>query len=565
MMMMKTQSQNLVRKVIPSSPFSSSSVVKGSNFIETSLLSESDFISLIHSAGGCRQIKQIHARIIKQGMLSSSRIVTQLISATSLHNCADYSVLIFRQFSHPNSYIFNALIRGLADNSEFRSAILHFVDMLRLSVLPDRLTLPFVLKSAAGLSAGGVGRALHGCSVRRGLEFDDFVRVSLVDMYVKVEELKLAAKVFEESPEWIKNGHILLWNVLINGYCKGNDPKRGLELFEAMPERNLVSWNSLVDGFMRSGDFGKATELFDEMPEKNVVSWTTVITGYLHNEEYGKAISMFFRMLKEGVKPNDQTLVSTLAACARMGSLESGMWIHNYVSGNGFKLNRAIGTALIEMYSKCGVIELANKVFHMIKEKDLLTWTVMINGWALHGFHGQAIQYFDEMKSAGIRPDGIVFLSVITACCHSGQVDKGLEFFNSMVQNYSIIPTMKHYSAVVDLFCKAGRLVEALTVIKMMPMKPDLVIWGTLFSACTAQKNVEIAELASQNLLQCEPKHPGSYVFLSNFYAEIGRWDDAERVRLSMKDKDIEKDPGWSSMELQGQIRKFKADDLALC
>lgn len=147
---------------------------------------------------------------------------------------------------------------------------------------------------------------------------------------------------------------------------------------------------------------------------------------------------------------------------------------------------------------------------------------------------------------SGIQPDGVILLSVITACCHSGQVNKGMEYFNSMEPKYSIIPNMKHYSAVVDLLCKAGKLEEALTFIKMMPKKPDFVIWGALFSACTAHKNKEIAELASQKLLELEPKHPGSFVFLSNFYAEIGRWEDAERARHSMKEKNIEKVHGWS-------------------
>ncbi|CAM8879942.1 unnamed protein product [Rhodiola kirilowii] len=524
----------------------SSFVSKGATVNRRAELSKWDFISLIHSSNGCRQIKQIHAQIIIHGVYRSSRIVTQLISKTSLRNSVDYSLLIFRQVSDRNCYVFNALIRGLAENSEFGFAIVHFSDMLRSGVLPDRLTLPFVLKSAAGLSAGGAGKVLHGSIVRRGLEFDVFVRVSLVDMYVKVDELKSAAKVFDESPEWMKMGRILLWNILINGYCKAKDLERGLLLFEAMPERNVASWNSLIDGFMRIGDLDKATKLFEKMPEKDVVSWTTVIAGYLHNEEYRRAISTSFRMLEDGVKPNDHTLVSALAACARIGDLEAGKGIHNYMSCNGFKLNRAIGTALVEMYSKCGAVESASKVFSKIKEKDLLTWTVMISGWAVHGFYVQAIQYFDMMELTGIQPDGVVLLAIITACCHSGQVDKGVEYFNSMVQKYSIIPTMKHYSAVIDLFCKAGKLDEALAFIKMMPKKPDLVIWCTLFSACMSHKNVGIAELASKKLLELEPKHPGSFVFLSNFYAEIGRWEDAERIRLAMKDKNIEKDRGWS-------------------
>lgn len=402
---MRSRSQNIVKKKIESlpPPLASSSLIvnKDSIFKGNSSPSELDFITRIHSSNGCSQIKQIHAQIFTNGLQRRSRIATQLISATSLHNAVDYSLRIFRYFHDPSSYVFNALIRGLAEKSEFKSAIVHFVEMLRLCVLPDRLTLPFVLKSAAGMSDERVGGMLHGCVVRRGLEFDDFVRVSLVDMYVKVEELKLAAKVFDESPEWIKKERILLWNVLINGYCKAKNLEKGLELFEAMSERNTATWNNLIDGFMKNQDIDRATELFEKMPEKNVVSWTTLIAGYLHNQEYKRAVSTFYRMLEAGVKPNDQTLVSSLAACARIGDLESGKRIHNYMSLNRFKVNNAIGSAVVEMYSKCGDIESASKVFSKVKEKDLLCWSVMINGWAVHGFYDQAIQYFDRMKSTG--------------------------------------------------------------------------------------------------------------------------------------------------------------------
>lgn len=280
--------------------------------------------------------------------------------------------------------------------------------MLRLNVRPDRLTLPFVLKSVAALLDVQLGRCLHGGVMKIGLEFDSFVRVSLVDMYVKVGKLDFALLMFDESPERNKAESILLWNVLINGCCKAGDLGKATALFDAMPERNAGSWNSLIHGFIQKGDLDRARELFAQMPEKTVVSWTTMINGFSQNGDHEKALSMFWRMLDEGVRPNDHTVVSALSACSKVGAFQAGERIHNYILTNGFQLNRAIGTALADMYAKCGDINSASRVFAGTKGKDIFTWSVMIWGWAIHGCIDQALEWFEKMKSAGLR-----FFSVV--------------------------------------------------------------------------------------------------------------------------------------------------------
>ncbi|CAI0380233.1 unnamed protein product [Linum tenue] len=320
---------------------------------------------------------------------------------------------------------------------------------------------------------------------------------------------------------------------------------------------------SLADMYVKTGLLDKAKAAFDQMPEKNVVTWTTMVNGFSQNGDNEKALSVFSRMLEENVRPNDFTVVSALSACAKIGAVEAGLRIHKYIKDNRFRLNAAIGTALVDMYAKCGNIESASQVFSETKERDILTWSVMIWGWALHGRFQQAVQCSKQMLRSGIKPDEVVFLALLTACTHAGQVDLGLNIFDSMRLDYQIDPSMKHYSLIVDLLGRAGRLNEALKFIEEMPINPDLVIWGTLFCACRAHKNVEIAEFAVTKLLELEPKHPGSYVFLSNAYAAVGRWEDAERVRSSMQDKGVGKGPGWSHVEVDGQVHRFVAGDNA--
>ncbi|KAL3506419.1 hypothetical protein ACH5RR_031801 [Cinchona calisaya] len=525
---------------------------------------ETHFISLIHSAKTSLQLQQIHTQLILQGISSHSQIIAQLISSSSLHKSINYSLQIFNSFHYPSLFMFNALIRGLTENSYFDKSVEFFKLMLRLNVRPNRLTIPFVLKSVLGLGDKWLGGMIHVGILKMGLEFDSFVRVSLVDMYVKVELFSSALKVFDESPERNKLESVLLWNVVINGCCKNGILEKAIELFEAMPERNLGSWNSLINGLMRNGEVDKAMELFDGMVEKNVVSWTTMIHGLSLNGMHEKALEMFFEMVEEhGVRANDLTLVSVLCACAKIGALEAGIRVHNYLSNKKFRLNAAIGTALVDMYAKCGQIQSASQVFHVTKEKDIRTWSVMIWGWAIHGSVEQALQCFENMKCAGIEPDEVVLLAVLTACSHAGRIDQGLKFFNSLKLDYSIEPTMKHYAVVVDLFGRAGHLAEALRFIQSMALAPDFVIWGALFSACRAHKNVEMAKYVSEKILQLEPKHSGSYVFMSNIYAGAGIWEEVERLRTSMKDKGAVKDTGWSYMEVDGKLHTFVAGDQA--
>ncbi|XP_054807661.1 pentatricopeptide repeat-containing protein At1g04840 [Prosopis cineraria] len=523
--------------------------------------SETCIISLIHASRTSRQLREIHAQILISNLFSSSRVTTQFISSCSLLKSINYAFAIFEQYQDKNLFVCNALIRGLCENDEFEGAIYFFGLMLRLNVRPDQLTFPFILKSAAALLLAKLGDCLHGAILKFGLEFDSFVRVSLVDMYVKVEKLGSVLKLFDETPQTIKRRSILLWNVSINGCCKMGDLDKAGELFEGMPEKNVGSWNTLINGFARNGDMNAARELFNQMKEKNVVSWTTMIKGFSQNGEHREALSFFSRMLEEGVSPNDLTIVSALSACAKIGALEAGIQIHNYISNSGFFITKSIGNALVDMYAKCGKIEAASEVFSNMKQKDLLTWSIMLWGRAIHGHHGQVLRGFEQMKSTGLRPDSVVFLAILTACSHTGQVHAGLRFFNSMRYEYAIEPTMKHYALVIDLLGRAGRLDEAMEFVQSMPVAPDFVIWGALFCACRAHKNIKMAELVSDKLLQLESKHPGSYVFLSNVYATVGRWDDVERVRILMQRSGVEKDPGCSYIEVDGQVHSFVAGD----
>ncbi|CAN1769978.1 Putative pentatricopeptide repeat-containing protein At3g23330 [Linum perenne] len=268
-------------------------------------------------------------------------------------------------------------------------------------------------------------------------------------------------------------------------------------------------------------------------------------------------------MRASGKSPDHSVFPSVLKACAHLTTLNLGKQLHGYIIRSGFDGNVFIASSLVDMYAKCGHIRIAEWVFNGVKSHDMVSWTAMMMGCALHSNAQDAISLFARMESEGLRPNYVAFTAILTACSHAGLIDEGQRYFDSMIQKYGIEPGMEHYAAMADLLSRKGRLDEALNFIQKMPINPDLVIWGGLFCACRAHKNVEMAELSARKLLELEPKHPGSYVFLSNAYAAVGRWEDAERVRNLMLDKGVGKEPGWSYIELDGRLHRFVAGDNA--
>lgn len=364
--------------------------------------------------------------------------------------------------------------------------------------------------------------------MKSGFKHDVFASTALLDLYAKLGCLKFARNVFDE-----------------------------------MSVRELATWNAMMAGCTRFGDMERAMELFWLMPSRNVVSWTTMVSGYSQNKQYEKALGLFLRMEREkDVSPNEVTLASVLPACANLGALEIGQRIEVYARKNGFFKNLFVCNAVLEMYAKCGKIDVAWKVFDEIgRFRNLCSWNSMIMGLAVHGQCHKAIQLYDQMLREGTLPDDVTFVGLLLACTHGGMVEKGKHIFQSMTRDFSIIPKLEHYGCMVDLLGRAGRLTEAYEVIKRMPMKPDSVIWGTLLGACSFHGNVELAEVAAESLFVLEPWNPGNYVILSNIYASAGKWDGVAMLRKVMKGSKITKTAGHSFIEEGGQLHKFIVED----
>ncbi|CAN0879258.1 Pentatricopeptide repeat-containing protein At5g06540 [Linum grandiflorum] len=481
---------------------------------------------LLESCSAISDFKIIHGHMIRTLTISDVFAASRLISSSVNAGFLDYAVKVFRRVSNPNLFIFNALIRGFSASRDPSQSFRFYLHSRRLGILPDNLTYPFLVKSCAEMGSLKMGAQAHGEIVVRGFENDLFVQNSLVNMYAHLGEIVSARCVF---------------NRIVN--------------------LDVVSWTSMIAGYNKVGDVVSARQLFDKMPEKNLVTWSTMINGYVKNSFFKEAVALFRVLQARGIRANETVMASVVASCAHLGAPEVGEKAHDYIVRNKLTLNLILGTALVEMYAKCGAIEKSIDVFEQIPEKDALCWTSLISGFAMHGYAKKAVDYFYRMVSSGVPPKDITFTAVLSACSHGGLVEKGREIFDRMKIEYGVNPRLEHYGCMVDLLGRAGKLEEAEKFVLEMPVEPNAPIWGALLGACKIHRNADVAERVGKILTELKPDHSGYYVLLSNIFARAKMFKNVEKMRQAMKEKGVKKPPGYSLIEMDGEVHRFTLGD----
>jgi pentatricopeptide repeat protein len=306
----------------------------------------------------------------------------------------------------------------------------------------------------------------------------------------------------------------------------------------------------------------KARALFNSMPEKTIVSWTALVSGYTAAGDFSGAVEVFRLMQMEGFEPDDVSIVAVLPACAQLGALELGRWIYAYCDRHRMLGKTYICNALMEMYAKCGCIDQALQLFDGMPEKDVISWSTMIGGLASHGRAKEAVRLFVEMEREGkVRPNGITFVGLLSACSHAGLLDEGLDYFDHMKDVYGIEPEVEHYGCVVDLLGRSGQIERALDLISDMPVPGDAKIWGSMLSACRSHGDVDTAVLAAERLVELEPDDVGNLVMLANVYAAARRWGDVSSTRKAIRSKSTRKTPGCSLIDVDNVVQEFVAGE----
>ncbi|XXG85225.1 hypothetical protein AAC387_Pa11g0341 [Persea americana] len=539
-----------------------------------------------------KQLKQIHGFIITNSLTRTIEISSRFLRRTTEFGRMDYSELVFssiRAKCHPEIFLWNNMLRGYAHNGPSEKCIHLFDKMPERGLEPNGYTYPYVLKACLDLGNERDGKKIHCRILKTGFGSVSSVCNSVFDFYMKIGsfgnfgelgharigklddamkvlnemtvkpvelwnrmvsgcvdigEVRYARRLFDEMPE----RDSVSWNSMISGYAKVGDVKNAEDLFRQMPEKNVVSWTTMIGVFANSGDFKAARRIFDVMPERNVVSWNCMISKYAQHEKFKEALDLFVQMQLEGVVSDGFTLVSALSACAHLGALEFGKWIHFHLIRDELHLGEIVGTALIEMYAKCGDIDKALVLFIKMFKKDVFCWNVMIKSAAIHGRFKVAIDLFSTMLNNGFIPNDFTFTSALFACNHGGLVDEGGKIFDSMKRDFGIDPKIEHYGCLIDLLGRNGRLEEAHLLAREMPFEPDIAVWGALLGGCRVRRDTELAERVMEKIVELRSNESGVYVLLSNIYALASQWPEAQRAREKMEDGRIWKKAGWSSV-----------------
>lgn len=485
-------------------------------------------LTLLDQPRSISQFKHIHALLITSGLSHQPPFNSKLFSLLANAGHADYTHRLLLHCPNPSVINWNAVIRAYSWSRTPNKSIRVFVEMLRFGVCPDHFTYPFLVKASARLSSIEHGTSVHSLVIKTGHHLDLFIQNSLIHMYGSCVEILYARKVFDE-----------------------------------MSHRTMVSWNSMLDGYAKCGDLKRAREVFESMPEKDTVSWSSLIDGYVKGGEYREAIAVFERMKVVGwPKANEVTMVSVLCACAHLAILELGRSMHRYMVENELPLTIALLTSLVHMYAKCGAIEEALVVFKSIPRErtDVLLWNTMIGGLANHGHVQDSLELFAEMQVAGVAPDEITFLSLLSACAHGGLVREAWRFFESLESN-GMTPKTEHYACMVDVLSRAGQVREAYDFLNRMPVEPTPAMLGALLSGCMNHGKLELAETVGKRLIEVDPHHDGRYVGLSNAYAAVKQWEEAKTMRQTMEKSGVKKSPGFSCVEISGSLDLFIAHD----
>ncbi|KAJ6693386.1 hypothetical protein OIU85_004183 [Salix viminalis] len=522
---------------------------KKDDYSESTFKPDKFYASLIDDSIHRTHLNQIHARLLVTGLQYGSFLITKLVNKASNIGEVSCARKLFDKFPDPDVFLWNAIVRCYSRHGFFGHAIEMYARMQVACVSPDGFSFPCVLKACSVLPALEMGKRVHGQIFRHGFESDVFVQNGLVALYAKCGEIVRANVVFGR----LVDRTIVSWTSIISGYAQNGQPIEALWVFSEMRKTNMrPDWIALVSVlraytdvedlehgksihgcvikmglecesdllisltslYAKCGQVMVARLFFNQVESPSLIFWNAMISGYVKNGYAEEGIKLFHLMTSKNIRPDSITVTSSIAACAQIGSLELARWMDEYVSMSEFRNDVIVNTALIDMYAKCGSVDMSRLVFDRIPDKDVVVWSAMMVGYGLHGQGRESIILFHAMRQAGVSPNDVTFVGLLTACKNSGLVEEGWDLFHHM-RDYGIEPRHQHYACVVDLLGRAGHLDRAYNFVMNMPIEPGVSVWGALLSACKIHRHVTLGEYAAERLFSLDPYNTGHYVQLS--------------------------------------------------
>ncbi|XP_019455035.1 PREDICTED: pentatricopeptide repeat-containing protein At2g13600-like [Lupinus angustifolius] len=471
--------------------------------------------------------KHLHARILRMEHSIDAYLGSGLVDMYAKCGCLGLARRLFDGLGERNEVSWTCLITGVAQCGLEEEALALLNQMRQDSVVLDDFTLATVLGVCSGESYATVGELLHGYAMKSGMDSSVPVGNAIITMYAK---------------------------------C-GNTDKASLA-FRSMPLRDTISWTAMIAAFSQNEDIHRAREYFDTMPERNVITWNSMLSTYVQHGFSEEGLKLYVLMRREGVEPDWITYATSVRACADLAVIKLGIQVVSHAIKYGLSSDVSVANSIVTMYSRCGQIEEAQKVFDSIYVKNLISWNAMMAAYAQNGLGKQLIETFEDMLKTECKPDHISYISVLSGCSHMGLVVEGKHYFDSMIKVFGISPTREHFACMVDMLARAGLLDQAKNLIDGMPFKPNATIWGALLGGCRIHNDSRLAETAVKNLMELDMEDSGGYVLLANIYAECGELQGVANMRKLIKDKGIQKSPGCSWIEVDNRVHVFTVDDI---
>ncbi|PKA52926.1 Putative pentatricopeptide repeat-containing protein [Apostasia shenzhenica] len=549
-------------------------------------------LSLLHHG------RAIHAVVVKSDRQYTCDMFVAAALVEMYAKCSEMcdAIRVFEGFEEPDVVLWTSVVSGYQQNGYAEKATAFFSKMVfENHLMPDPVTLVSVLSALGEQRDLQRGGCCHGFLIRRGFCLDIALVNSLLNFYAKMGQVKTAKRLFETM--LVRD--VISWSCMISCYAHNGRPIAALKVYRKMielgVEPNSVTIisalqacslachlqegrilhelalqkglelemsvaTSLIDMYMNCSCYKEAISLFYRIPSKDAVSWATTIDGYTKNGFAGESLKLFKVMLLDNkVNPDAVTMLKVIDACSQMGVLCQAHCFHSYLIRCGFSDKVYVGAALIDLYSKCGSLDGAVRVYEGMFERDLVVWSSMIAAYGINGFGKKAVSTFECMIKSCIIPNNITFVSVLSACSHSGMVQEARRIFDSMGRVFGVTPDSKHYCIMVDLLARVGELQEALKLIEEMPKPVDPHVWCALLSGCRLYQDIEMGELVALRLLEIDASYAGYYNLLANMYASGGKWNKAEKVMRLIKERGLIKTPGYSSVLIGNDIRTFLA------
>lgn len=557
----------------------------------------STYAFAISAASGLRDERAgcvIHGQAIVDGCDSELLLGSNIVKMYFKFLRVEDARKVFDRMPEKDTILWNTMISGYRKNEMYVESIQVFRDLINHSCTRlDTTSLLDILPAVAELQELRLGMQIHSLATKTGCYSHDYVLTGFISLYSKCGKIGMASTLFRE----FRRPDVVAYNAMIHGYTSNGETELSLSLFKELVllkkrlnsstlmslipvsghlmliyaihgyslKSNFLSHTSvstaLTTVYSKLNEIESARKLFDESPDKSLPSWNAMISGYTQNGLTEDAISLFREMQKSEFSPNPTTITCILSACAQLGVLSLGKWVHDLVRSTDFESSIYVSTALIGMYAKCGSIAEARRLFDLMPRKNEVTWNTMISGYGLHGHGQEALNIFSEMLNSGIAPTPVTFLCVLYACSHAGLVKEGDDIFNSMIHRYGFEPSVKHYACVVDILGRAGHLHRALQFIEAMPIEPGPSVWETLLGACRIHKDTNLARTVSEKLFELDPDNVGYHVLLSNIHSADRNYPQAATVRQTAKKRKLAKAPGYTLIEIGETPHVFTSGD----